>query len=168
MFELDDTNFESQFCRWYPNLCQVTFWPLIGNLAHPWDVPEPVRKVCVAPPCSHPASPAPRPQLMATKLVWAVDQLPSRTLEMRSMLTEDHGRPVAFYVHCEAGCDRTGEFSGAYRIENLGMTVQQAWDLNVEECGRPPNAFSKGALEWFCAYAQYSFPERAIGDCRNM
>lgn len=71
-------------------------------------------------------------QDLAENFVWAVDKLPQRTREMKKMLDATYDRPRAFYVHCEAGCDRTGEFCGSYRLENLNFTMADAWQANIK------------------------------------
>lgn len=44
-FEMDDINHELQFCRWYPQLCKVDIWLLVGNIVPPSVVPTALRKV---------------------------------------------------------------------------------------------------------------------------
>jgi protein-tyrosine phosphatase len=54
---------------------------------------------------------------MLKALVWDVDHLPERVKAIRAMLTADYNSSVAVYVHCTAGCDRTGEVMGAYMLQ---------------------------------------------------
>jgi len=71
------------------------------------------------------------------------------------MLTAPETRPVVLYVHCTAGCDRTGEVIGSYRMKyQTEYDVVEMYGLDVAECGRPPNYWSTTALEWFCLYMQ--------------
>ena len=49
---------------------------------------------------------------MANGSVWAFDQLPTRLQILRKLLLSDQPRSAAIYVHCSAGCDRTGEAIG--------------------------------------------------------
>ena len=49
---------------------------------------------------------------MANGSVWAVDQVPTRVEALQKMLNTAYPRYAAIYVHCEGGCDRTGEFVG--------------------------------------------------------
>jgi protein tyrosine phosphatase len=49
---------------------------------------------------------------MANGSVWAWDQLPVRNQKLRAMLNTDYARPAALFIHCSAGCDRTGEVVG--------------------------------------------------------
>lgn len=144
-FDIVDLNHELQFFRWYPQLGKTDVWMLVGNIVDPGKVPEALRRA------------------LAKDLVWAVDKIPDRVRKMHEMLATPYDKPVAFYVHCEAGCDRTGEFVGSYRLANMNVTIQDAWAANVRECGRPPNNFSKTALQWFCYTLRYS--GRDVGDC---
>eukprot|EP00949_MAST-11_sp_MAST-11-sp1_P004354 g4354.t1 len=95
---------------------------------------------------------------MANSSVWKLDKIPERVAVIREMLqnsTGPDGRPIAIYVHCTAGCDRTGEVVGSYRLRyDLGLNVTQMYALDVKECGRPPNYWSTTALEWFCIYME--------------
>jgi protein tyrosine phosphatase len=54
---------------------------------------------------------------MLKALVWDIDRLPHRLKLLRGMLTADYNSSVAIYVHCTAGCDRTGEIMGAYMLQ---------------------------------------------------
>ena len=51
-------------------------------------------------------------------------------------------------VHCTAGCDRTGEFIGSYRLQFQGVDVYEMYQMDTDECGRSPNYWSTMALEW--------------------
>ncbi len=63
-----------------------------------------------------------------------------------------------YYVHCNAGCDRTGEFVAAYRLvygDNINgqiLTYNAVQTLNTNECGREVNRYSRNASEHFCSY----------------
>lgn len=104
-------------------------------------------------------------EMIATMSVWKNDKLPERMVAFRSMLL--NAQPpagydaVAYYVHCAAGCDRTGQFVAAYRITfdlNDPSTKPAIGDIfkkNCEECGRCPNYFSAGATGWYCMTVNY-------------
>ncbi|GMI32538.1 hypothetical protein TrRE_jg6227 [Triparma retinervis] len=77
-------------------------------------------------------------------------------------------RPIIVLVHCNAGCDRTGEMIGSFRLANdPSLSPSEMYALDVDECGRPPNAYSTHALEWFCIYNFYSNPASnyEVEDC---
>lgn len=110
-------------------------------------------------------SPAEVQSMIATGKVWATDQIPTRMTAFISML---HQAPpagydaVAYYVHCQAGCDRTGEFVGSYRVTTelannpeAKPVIATIFQQNCAECGRCPNYYSAGALGWYCMTVNY-------------
>ena len=60
--------------------------------------------------------------------------------------------PVIIYAHCEAGCDRTGEFIASYLMQYKNFTMAEAWESDVVSCGREPVTLSMWAMEWYCEY----------------
>lgn len=109
-------------------------------------------------------------QSMANGSVWKIDQIPDRVQQIRNWLTTPlpSKKPLVQYVHCTAGCDRTGEVVGAYRMRYNSNNVVDMYTKDVAECGRPPNYWSTTALEWFCEYIFYN-PTfglgNKVGDC---
>lgn len=103
----------------------------------------------------------------ANGTVWNEDHLPDRVDEVRQMLLSPHasGLPLVILVHCEAGCDRTGQMVGSYRLRYQQKTAKEMYALDVYECTRPPNYFSTSGLEWFCYYLQYHQGFIQLGDC---
>ena len=68
----------------------------------------------------------------------------------RQLTRTDQSMPIVVYVHCIAGCDRTGEIIAEYRLRfNRNLTLTQAVNMNNNECGRPQ------ALGNFQAVARY-------------
>ena len=62
------------------------------------------------------------------------------------------------FVHCEAGCDRTGEVVGAYRLQYTYKDTRKMYHANCEECyTRCSNYYSSTAQEWFCYYLLYKY-----------
>lgn len=43
--------------------------------------------------------------------------------------------PTVIYLHCECGCDRTGEIGGSYAMKYLNMTYDQATAWNEKIAG---------------------------------
>eukprot|EP00518_Triparma_eleuthera_P005588 CAMPEP_0182466694 /NCGR_PEP_ID=MMETSP1319-20130603/12515_1 /TAXON_ID=172717 /ORGANISM="Bolidomonas pacifica, Strain RCC208" /LENGTH=206 /DNA_ID=CAMNT_0024666721 /DNA_START=140 /DNA_END=757 /DNA_ORIENTATION=+ len=97
-------------------------------------------------------------QSVASKM-WAVDQLPSRVGHLSSMLSgESPGGgvgPTVVLVHCNAGCDRTGEMVGALRLATAAADPKGMYVADTDECGRSPNYYSTTSLEWFCIWNFY-------------
>eukprot|EP01112_Ceratiomyxa_fruticulosa_P006171 TRINITY_DN16968_c0_g1_i1.p1 TRINITY_DN16968_c0_g1~~TRINITY_DN16968_c0_g1_i1.p1 ORF type:complete len:247 (+),score=46.96 TRINITY_DN16968_c0_g1_i1:110-850(+) len=83
---------------------------------------------------------------------WQHDNLPARMLYLRELLYTPSPKPLVIYVHCECGCDRTGEVIGSYALKFLNMTFPQVmkWNDNIAERPiLPPNEF---AIDWYCFY----------------
>ena len=82
------------------------------------------------------------------------DELPKRMGALRSLLetADNGGGNVVVYGHCEAGCDRTGEFMAAYYMQYKNMTVQEAWEHDTSDCGREPYHPNEFAIGWYCEY----------------
>lgn len=136
---------------------EIVHWPLVGNVVSPGDVNE-----------------SERTALIKNGSVWEVDHIPERIAQLNQWL-DAPGNVSAlahvYYVHCSAGCDRTGEFVGSYRIKYMLPTVQfqnasgMYW-LDTTECGRSPNYYSTTALMWYCFTYQYLEPQTPpAGDC---
>jgi len=92
-------------------------------------------------------------QVTVANNMFVVDQLPERVAmldQLMSMASPIDGVPVVTLVHCTAGCDRTGEMIGAYRMTQGGISAADMYQMDVSECGRPPNYYSTHALEWYC------------------
>jgi hypothetical protein len=94
--------------------------------------------------------------------VWKIDEIPKRVVLMRTMLATKGAKPIVIYVHCEAGCDRTGELAGAYAmLYNAPHVTPTPLPVEVyaqDHCsaGRYPNYFSTSALQWYCYYLKYA------------
>lgn len=88
--------------------------------------------------------------------VWVYDHIPQRMQELKSMLETPHesGLPLVVLVHCEAGCDRTGQFAGSWRMNFQRTKTVAMYAKDVTECGRPPNYYGTMGLEWYCYYLQ--------------
>lgn len=114
--------------------------------------------------------PASKVQSMANGSVWKLDQIPDRIQQIRNWLLTPlpNKKTLVQYVHCTAGCDRTGEVIGAYRMRYNNANTIDMYSKDVKECGRPPNYWSTTALEWFCEYIYYN-PTfglgKNVGDC---
>ena len=100
---------------------------------------------------------------------WAIlgsaDHLSERIAATRAMLQNASG-PTVFYAHCNAGCDRTGEFIAAYGMSILGYNVTTAYAEACRQCGRCPNYYSTSAIGWWCLTLQNDGRPN-LGDCLN-
>jgi hypothetical protein len=109
--------------------------------------------------------PEPERRKMANGSVWEIDKIPDRVQIVHDMLVAGRAdKQLVIYVHCSAGCDRTGEFVGSYRMQFTTPNAIKMYNLNCAECGRAPNYFGTTGLEWYCYYYEYRY-EKDIGDC---
>jgi hypothetical protein len=146
---LVDITFENVFDKYFEN--EAHFWSNASNAAKgrylQWELLGAVEWATGM-------STSEQNALIQDGTVWREDQVPIRIQRVRQMLLD--GPPAGYdalvvYVHCAGGCDRTGEFVGAYRV-NFFHTLQlkPIYELDVEECGRAPDYYASGALGWFC------------------
>jgi hypothetical protein len=86
--------------------------------------------------------------------MWDSDQLSVRIGMLHSYLRTNYSIPTMIYIHCDCGCDRTGQVSGAYVLKYLGWTWKDTVAYNnavepvpyVPPCMQCPNYW---ALTWF-------------------
>lgn len=140
IFDSKDTQYEVAYAKAHPDQVAVTFWPLVGQLLPPKDFSSAEQKDLAA----------------ADSALWAIDQLPSRLTTLAAALNTSYAVPRVFYIHCEAGCDRTGEFSASWYM-NYGflgqrLTQPQAVALDTTDCGRLPYNVSVYGAQWYCVY----------------
>lgn len=112
---------------------------------------------------------------------WLPDRLIRRTEALRYMLQTSwlpgltpfdpqyNPPPCVFYVHCDGGCDRTGEIIGGYRLRQgyawLKMWSEQPCQLNPTK-SRPMGCNNYRALQWYAYWLniQFGFNLKDIGD----
>ena len=81
-------------------------------------------------------TPSLRKYLTATTDQWLPDLLPHRADALHNMLNQP-SVPTVYYLHCDCGCDRTGEVIGAYELTHMGMSMKQVQTLNTQIANRP-------------------------------
>jgi hypothetical protein len=117
-------------------------WMTLGSLLEPKYLPKVIRDAIIK------------------NGTWAVqgksDHLPERIAAARALITDTSGPPKIIFAHCNAGCDRTGEFIGAYALSHLGYNITTAYGEACKQCGRCPNYFATMALGWWCLTLQES------------
>lgn len=122
------------------------------------------------PPSVYPA--AQRDEMAVNGSVWAVDKIPSRVRQLHAWVHEPQPQgAVAVLVHCEAGCDRTGEvvfsYDTAYTLAS--QPAETTYKLMCEQCGRCPNYFSTSAQEWWCVRETVlGGGSGALGNCLDL
>jgi hypothetical protein len=131
------------------NVGQLVWWPTDGSLR-----------------CYYRTDPAEQDRLVRTLDEWLPDTLIQRTETLRYMLETSYapgrtpywpgynGGPCIFYVHCDGGCDRTGEMIGAYRLRQGYDWFQTYWE---QPCGRPMGCSNYRALQWYAMWLNQTF-----------
>jgi hypothetical protein len=111
-----------------------------------------------------------RDQMVATLDDWLPDPLIWRVAALGRYLRAALP-PTVVYVHCDGGCDRTGEMIGAYMLGQMKMDWREMYDAN-KPCQlsngthRPCGCNNYRALEWF-AYWLNTQPGYNISNIGN-
>jgi len=88
---------------------------------------------------------------------WSTDKLPDFIEQIRGIVTEKNNSiPTVSYIHCECGCDRTGEVSGSYYMAYMNMSLHDAHALDEKIAGREITTDNHYALNWYCFYLKYA------------
>ena len=136
---------EQRFFQSKPKLGRIQVWGMNGSGL---SVKDPAVATCR--------------QYLARQLdQWLNDKLAYRVETLRKWLEGGlptfHGQtnlPIVIYLHCVAGCDRTGEFSGAYYLRYLRKSWEEVNALNRSMCNhnRPFGCKNYRALQWYCLW----------------
>lgn len=104
---------------------------------------------------------------------WLNDNLIVRVDTLRELLTGSGtnlgisiDRPVVIYVHCIAGCDRTGELISSYQMRYMNQTWQDVNSMTYKYCDDSPIGCNNyKAMKWYCLWSnqKYGFPK----DCEE-
>ncbi|GAM17158.1 hypothetical protein SAMD00019534_003330 [Acytostelium subglobosum LB1] len=94
---------------------------------------------------------------------WQKDDLPSRMAMYRDILYTPYDLPIALYIHCECGCDRTGEVFASYVMKYLGWDYKKAMEWDDQVAGRPILPNHQWSVQWYCLYL--SLGEKMNIDC---
>ncbi len=82
-----------------------------------------------------------------------LDNIVAKMSNLTTWLRTKEDRPVVYYIHCEAGVDRTGEVAGNYMLKhwrNQTFAKALSYDASIEP--RDINAFSANGMAWYCLY----------------
>lgn len=132
--EANDLKIEKNFWQQNPTLGKLINHPVYGSLTSPNDYPSAVRK-----------------QLEKIPTVSKIDDL---LLDLQALLKTPQmsGIPLAIYVHCEAGKDRTGEVAAAYAMKYQGVSYAAAYANANLIAERDISKYSKNELQWYAYY----------------
>eukprot|EP00049_Salpingoeca_infusionum_P018139 m.355908 g.355908 ORF g.355908 m.355908 type:complete len:243 (+) comp17384_c0_seq1:269-997(+) len=135
-----------EFFKNNPNVGKYINWITVGDLIGPSMVLQPKR------------------EKMAKNIsAWQPDNLPEKMNMLDNLLEATYDIPRVFYIHCEAGMDRTGEMSGSYYLHALNMTFKDALAIDNSIETRNISIYSQNAFQWYCYYLQYT--TEAWRDC---
>jgi len=104
-----------------------------------------------------------RDYLTSTYAQWAPDMLMTRAKNLKVMLNSPAPVPIVYYLHCDCGCDRTGEVIGAYYMTQMNMSWAQVVALNTKIAGRSQCCPMYLGMQWFCLYLNTQ--GFALGNC---
>mmetsp|Transcript_16158 Transcript_16158/g.22563 ORF Transcript_16158/g.22563 Transcript_16158/m.22563 type:complete len:267 (+) Transcript_16158:48-848(+) len=142
---------ELDFWKNHPELGEVFSWPTLGTIL---DVKH-----------------TPFEKEVVRSGSWAVrgnaDDLDSRMKMLNGMLKNITDVSTVFYVHCNAGCDRTGEFIGSYMMSYLGYNATTAMGEDCRQCGRCPNFYATNAMGFWCLTLQERKERTNLGNCKD-
>eukprot|EP01065_Artemidia_motanka_P053639 TRINITY_DN9997_c0_g1_i1.p2 TRINITY_DN9997_c0_g1~~TRINITY_DN9997_c0_g1_i1.p2 ORF type:complete len:285 (+),score=113.99 TRINITY_DN9997_c0_g1_i1:62-856(+) len=127
---------ELEYWRKHPEQGQVHNWPMLGSLIDPDPLPAAARAALV--------------KNGSWAVEGAADHLDAHLKTTRDMLTTVGSTSKVMYAHCNAGCDRTGEFIGSYAMTYLGYNTTTMYAAAAKQCGRCPNYFATESLKWWC------------------
>lgn len=97
---------------------------------------------------------------------WLNDRLASRVETLRGWLEEKQPvvqsqkkLPIVIFIHCVAGCDRTGELSAAYYLRYMNKTWEEVNALNQSMCRRNRTFHCRNyrAVQWYCLYLNLKY-----------
>lgn len=83
--------------------------------------------------------------------------------KLSKLLNQEYSRPVAIFVHCQAGSDRTGMVIGTYQMQFLGKSYLEVIEEAEEIAGRPLRSLQKRALKWIAYYLRDSKGIQSVG-----
>lgn len=132
--EAADLKIEGAFWQQNPTLGKLINHPVYGSLSSPNDYPSAVRK-----------------RLEKIPTLSRIDDL---VVDLQALLKmpQMSGIPLAIYIHCEAGKDRTGEVAAAYSMKYQGVPYSEAYANANSVAGRTISKFSRNDLQWYAYY----------------
>ena len=141
--EEEDLSIEEKFWEANPAKGRILHWPIIGSALRPPGNEDVVKGV------------------VKNYIEHSEDRLDLKIPELHSLLnTEFSDSSWVIYSHCEAGVDRTGEMSGAYYMQYLDMSFQDALKVDDSIIKRDMYEVSRNALQWYCYYLKF---EKGMG-----
>jgi hypothetical protein len=135
---------ETEFFRKNPQFGTLLHWTIIGHPLNASTLSESVRK-----------------PMVEWTYDWNIeDQLIERTELLQQFVHTPNNVTTVYYMHCDAGVDRTGQVSGAYYIRHFNWSFLEALKFDYAVEPRPIGKASQNGLNWYCywLYYKYGFP----------
>lgn len=156
--DMDNLLDDFEFFDAHPNLGKLIFWDTKGSDLDPGDS-------LVNSNASF------KKFLLNNTEGWLNDNLVVRVDTLRELLTGSGSQfgikgPIVIYVHCIAGCDRTGELIGAYQMRYMNQSWQDVNSITGQYCsGSAISCNNYKAMKWYCLWSneKYGFPQ----DCEK-
>lgn len=142
---------EYTFFKSNPSKGNFTFWYTRGTMSNP-------RETVLS---------SSLPWLAQKFPEWGPDHLASRVPQLRKWMLTPTNVPTLFYLHCDCGCDRTGEHMGSYAMQYLGYSWDRACKWNNDIAGRPQMEPYQHAMAWYCVFLKHELNITTVGDCLN-
>ncbi|CAK8163561.1 exported hypothetical protein [Candidatus Xenohaliotis californiensis] len=148
----DNIKTEFAFFKKYPAIGEIFNWPIFGTPS--------VKKVKVFGKIVD--NVVPNNGRLFGLLYDYENYYPQHVSLLINLMNRVYKSPRVFYIHCDVGCDRVSEIVGAYRMNNMNMSLLDSYNTTSVECSGM-HYFSKSALEWYCYYMRnYS---GKVGQC---
>ncbi len=134
---------EQAFTQTNPDLVHLIHYPVYGAVSNPDYYPGSVLQIMLNLPF--------------------IGDVYSLVDKLRNLLNQQQSRPVAIFVHCQAGSDRTGMVIGAYQMQFLGKSYLEVIEEAEEIAGRPVKSLQKRGLKWIAYYLRDSKGIQSVG-----
>eukprot|EP00759_Apiculatamorpha_spiralis_P018587 PhF_6_TR24950/c2_g1_i2/m.34338 len=135
-----DIAMEQAFFRTNPSLGYLVEWPIIGNLVNPVNLSASVIKSTL-------------PFIDKDDF----DRLSRRIPQLHSWMNTPPTDSSAnvYLLHCQCGCDRTGEVAGSYAMQYLGWSANRTVTYDDSIPQRPIAPMNFNNLLWYCYHLQF-------------
>ena len=135
-----DLEIERNFFHENPTLGTFVHWTVIGHPLNPSSLSSSFRK-----------------KMALYTSDWDIkDQLVPRVEQLHKWVHSYAAAPTVYYMHCEAGVDRTGEVSGAYYMKYLKWSFLKALQYDYDISPRPISKWNQNAMDWYCWWMYYT------------
>ncbi|KAI6657886.1 hypothetical protein LOD99_15604 [Oopsacas minuta] len=136
--ESKDYGIEELFWDENSNLGRLLHWPIIGSTIRPPGDNTVIKFV------------------IKEYMERSIDRLDLKLPSLHHLLTTEYADvSLIIYTHCEAGVDRTGEVSGAYYMQFLNVTFENAVKVDNSIINRDMYVDSRNELQWYCYYLKF-------------